>query len=196
MARMKGLSPLLSYVFAVLLAVIVIAGVSVLAYNFYRTLLQDEIKRELTQSAAQTSAKITEIYSISKQSKASPANSTGILLASNQLNLPDKVSTRSYAITLLSANQVASQITNATLDGLNTSLIKTPQTGKIIAQTTEDPFVTVEYDIPSIDVDVQGKSLNPRNATLRYYRYNPNGTVIDSILMGDYSLLGQVSVVS
>jgi hypothetical protein len=36
----------------------------------------------------------------------------------------------------------------------------------------------------------------PANATLRYYRYNPNGTVIDTILLGDYTLIGQVTAVT
>lgn len=196
MAGMKGVSPLISYVLAVLLAVLVISAVAVLVTGFYNTIIQDEVRRELTQVAAQASSKITEIYSISKVSKASPANSSAILIGDLQLNLPAKVASRSYQLTLLSSNQVASILANLTVNGQNVSSTSTPQTGKIVAETTEDPFVSVEYDVPSIDVDMQGRSDSPTNATLRYYRYNPNGTVIDTVLIGDYTLLGQVATVS
>lgn len=196
MGGAKGISPLAGYVFAILLAVIVIAGVSALAYSFYRTLLEDEVKRELTQAAAQASSKITEIYSLSKASKASPQNSTAILLADANLNLPATVASKKYQLTLLSANQVASLILNVTVNNQNASTTKLPQTGKIVAETTEDPFVKIDYEIPSIDVDLQGRSDSPTNATLRYYRYNPNGTVIDTILLGDYTLVGQVTIIS
>lgn len=196
MTSAKGVSPFVGYVLAILLAVIVITGVSALVYSFYRTIIEDEIKRELTQAAAQTSSKITEIYSLSKVSKASPENSSAILLAEAKLNLPTQVASKNYQITLLSANQVINLISTITVNSENTSVVKTPQTGRIVAKTTEDPFLEIEYEIPSIDVDLQGRSDSPANATLRYYRYNPNGTIIDTILLGDLTLLGQVTSVS
>lgn len=196
MAHSKGISPLIGYVLSVLMAIIVIGAVAVLVTGFYDTIIKDEVKRELTQVAAQTSSKVTDIYYISKASRASPGNSSAILLGEEQLNLPQKVASKSYKLTLLSASQVASQISNVTVNGGNVSSVQTAPNGKIVAQTTEDPVVEVDYDVPSIDVDMQGSSGNPSNATLRYYRYNPNGTVIDTILMGDYTLLGQVTAVS
>lgn len=196
MAGTKGISPLVGFVLAILLAVIVVAAVSALVYSFYTTVSQDEIKRELTQAAAQTTSKITELYSLSKQSKATPPNSTGILIASIRLNLPDKVASKGYSVAILSANEVTTLLSNVSFNNQSANLTKTSQTGKVVAQTTEEPAVTVEYDVPSIDVDMQGKSTNPLNATLRYYRYNPNGTLLDTILLGDYTLLGQVTAVS
>jgi len=196
MAVMKGVSPLVSYVLAVLLATVVVTAVVLLVNAFYSIIIQDEIRRELTQVAAQTSSKITEIYSISKVSKASPANSTAVLLAESELNLPSQVVSRNYKVTLLSATQVTSILINLTVSGQNTTSASESQTGKVVAETTEDPIISVEYDVPSIDVDIQGRSENPSNTTLRYYRYNPNGTITDAILIGGYTLVGQVTVVS
>lgn len=192
MAHPKGASPIVSYVLAILLAVIVISGVAALLGAFYDLIIKDEIRRELTQVVGQTSSKVTEIYSISKASRASPANGTSILLAESQLNLPDQVALRGYRLTLLSASQVASLISNVTIDGENASTTDFPPTGKIVAETIQEPIVEVEYDVPSIDVDMQGWTIDPRNATLRYYRYNPNGTVTDAIVLGESSLIGQI----
>jgi FlaG/FlaF family flagellin (archaellin) len=188
----KGASPIISYVLAILLAIIVIAGVASMLGGFYDLIIKDEIRRELTQVVGQTSSKITEIYSISKSSKASPANGTSILLAEMQLNIPDQVSLRNYRLTLLSASQVSSLIYNVTIDGGNTSTTGFPPTGKILAETTQDPTVKVDYDLPSIDVDVQGWTTDPGNATLKYYRYNVNGTVADAIVLGNPSLIVHV----
>jgi hypothetical protein len=72
----------------------------------------------------------------------------------------------------------------------------TAQVGRIIAETTQDPIVSVEYDVPSIDADLQGRTLDPQNATMRYYRYNPNGTITDVIVLGESSLIGQITALS
>ena len=196
MANPKGVVPLISYVLAVLVAVIVISGVAFLLDDFYSLLIEDEIKRELTQVSAQASYKVTEIYSIAKASRSSPGNQSSILLAEAKLNLPDRVALHEYKITLLSANQVASMLSNVTLNGQNVSTDNAAQVGKIIAETTQDPVVSVEYDLPSVDVDLQGRTIDPKNATMRYYRYNPNGTVTDVIVLGDSSLIGQIASLS
>ena len=196
MRNLKGISPLISYAFAMLLAIVIVTGVAVLIYNFYQLVLQDQIKRDLTQVAAQTSSKITEIYAISKGSKTSPSNSTAILMSEAALNLPQKVADRGYKLTLLSASQVSILLENVSVEGQNMTTQNLPENGKIVAETTEDPIIEVQYDLPSIDVDLQGSSGEPSNATLRYYRYNPNGTVTDAIVLGDYALLGQVTVLS
>lgn len=192
----KGISPMVSYVLAILIAVIVLSGVALLVNGFYKTILEDEARRELTQVAAQTSSKITEIYSIAKASKASPSNSTAILLADLGVNLPDRVAGKRYQVTLVSANQISSYVSNVTLSGQNVTAVSYPGVAKIVAETTEEPFVLVEHDVPSLDVEIQGRSDVLSNSTLRYYRYNPNGTVVDTILFGDYSLVAQVVSVS
>lgn len=193
---MKGISPLVSYVLAVLLAIVVIAGTTLLAYNIYDTILKDQIRRDLTQVAAQTAQKVTDLYTFAKASKSSPPNSTAVLLADSELNLPGEVADRDYRLVLVSANQVSTLVSNITLNDGNVTNQKSPQTAKIIAGTTEDPFVEIEYDLPLIDIDVQGRTGEPANATLRYYRYNPNGTVLDTVVLGDAALLVQVTVVS
>jgi len=196
MASPKGVAPLVSYVLAILVAVVVMSGVAVLLNDFYALIIEDEIKRELTQISAQTSSKVTEIYSIAKASRSSPGNQSSVLLAETRLNLPDRVALREYRVVLLSASQVASLLSNVTINGQNVSTDSTSQVGRIVAQTTQDPIVTVEYDVPSIDVDLQGRTTDPRNATMRYYRYNPNGTVVDAIVLGDSTLIGQIASLS
>ncbi|MBI4894666.1 MAG: hypothetical protein HY833_02945 [Candidatus Aenigmarchaeota archaeon] len=193
MTNPKGVAPLVSYVLAVLVAAVVISGVAVLVSNFYTLIIEDEIRRELTQVSAQASSKVTEIYSIAKASRSSPGNQSSVLLAESDLNLPDRVALREYKVTLLSASQVASMLSNVTLNGENVSTDSGAQVGRIVAETTQDPIVTVEYDVPSIDADLQGRTLDPRNATMRYYRYNPNGTVTDVIVLGESSLIGQIA---
>lgn len=196
MVGKKGISQLISYVFAILLAVIIVAAIAFLAYAFYGTIIKDEAKRELTQVANQVSSKITDTYSLAKASKASPANSTALILADVALNLPEEVAARNYKVTLVTPNEILSFVTNASLNGQNITFTRASQTGKVIAQTTEDPFVTVEFDLPNLEAELQGSTTNPRNATLRYYRYNPNGTIVDALVLGEETLLAQVTVVN
>lgn len=192
----KGISPLISYVLATLIAVVIIAAIAALGFNFFDAISEDQIRRDLSQIATQASSRITEIYAVSKASSNSPDNSTAVLLAESQLNLPSQVSTRDYKITLLSPGQVATIVSNVSQGSGNASSQNQPQTGMVVLETTEEPIITVEHPLPSIDVDLQGFSGDPENATLRYYRYNPNGTVIDVIVVGEFSLITQAIGVS
>ena len=193
---MKGISAIIGYTLAVLISVIVISIVSILIFDIQAKIVEDQVKRDLSQVSSQTSEKITDLYTLTRFSKTSPGNSTSILLADVTLNLPSKVASKSYKLKLLSAAEVLSQIENVTMGEENVTTQNSPPLGKIVAQTTEEPFVTVEYDIPSIDIDIQGSVGDPTNASLKYYRYNPNGTVLDVIVLGDPGLLGQVTQVS
>lgn len=196
MGKMKGSSPLIGHGLSVLLAVVVISGVSILMFNFFNTLQQDQIKRDLTQVAAQVSSEITDLHSIAQSSKVSPSTSSAVLVADSSLKLPEKVAGKSYRVTLVSAGQISVFIDNVTLDGGETESENMPENGKILVSTTEEPRIEVVYDVPSIDADMQGTSGNPSNVTMRYYRYNPNGTILDAILLGDQALIAQVTSVS
>lgn len=192
---MKGISSIIGYTLALLISVIVVSGVAVLVLNIQNQVVEDQVRRDLGQVASQTSEQITELYTLTRFSKTSPGSSSSVLLADVSLNLPSKVASKSYKIGLLSASDVLSQIENVTVDGENVTTQNIPPLGKIVAETTEEPFVSVEYDIPSIGIDFQGSVGDPANATLKYYRYNPNGTVVDVIVLGDPDLIGQITQV-
>ena len=196
MKTMKGISSIIGYTLALLISVVVISVITILIFNIQDQIIEDQVRRDLTQVSSQTSEKITDLYTLTRFSKTTPGNSTSILLADVSLNLPSDVADRSYRLKLLSAAQVLSQIENVTMGGENVTTQNNPPLGKIIAETTEEPFVSVEYNIPSIDIDIQGSVGDPNNATLKYYRYNPNGTVLDVIVLGDPQLLGQVTQVN
>lgn len=196
MAGKKGISQLISYVFAILLSVIIVTAIAFLAYGFYGTIVQDEAKRELTQVANQVSSKIAETYSLAKSSRSSPADSTAVLLTEAELNLPQSVVSRNYKVSLVTPGEILNFVENATLNDEDINFQSASQTGKVIAQTTQDPFVLVEVDLPNMEAELQGSTDNPANATIRYYRYNPNGTVIDAIVLGEDSLIAQVTVVN
>jgi hypothetical protein len=128
-----------------------------------------------------------------KDSKAEPSNSSSVLIGETDLKLPAQVSGKNYEIYLVSSNIVWTNIINFTINNQNISTLTRPAKAKVLARTTQDPFVTSEKDIPNVDISVQGKSTNGDNTKLRYYRYNFNGTVYDKIVLGSSNILVDVT---
>jgi len=191
---MKGQAKYIEYILTILLGVIFLVIISSLIYVFYTTSLKQEIRESLKQIALQVSHNILEAYEAGKTLKAQPSNYTSILLNEMDLNLPSSVSRRNYEIFLVSANPVWSTI-NFTVENQSISpIIETPG-AKIVAQTTQDPIVSVEHALPNIDVSVQGKSENGRGE-LRYYRYNLNGTIYDTVILGEAEILIAITSIS
>jgi hypothetical protein len=110
--------------------------------------------------------------------------------------LPSHISRRNYEIFLVSGSQIWVNVINLTVESQNISSSIKTSGAKIVAKTTQDPFVTVEYDIPNIDVGVQGRSANGVDSKLSYYRYNFNGTVYDKIVLGSSDILIDITNVS
>ncbi len=186
---MKGESHFVEYTLVILLSVVMIVGVTLLAFSFYRSISDSEIKQELRQISAQVSDNVVKLYDVAKSSRASPGNYTSMLISEVNLNLPDKVSNNNYEIFLVSASQLTPLISLVTIDGTNVSTIISNSNARVVGRTNGDPEVEVEYDIPNIDVSVQGKARNGQNTTLRYYKYNINGTIRDMIVLGSLDIL-------
>ena len=193
---MKGQANFIEYIFTILLSVVVVIAITLLVYGFYRNLIENEVKQELRQIVIQTSDQIVRLYDVARASKAQPTNYTSLLLSEVDLNLPRQASNKNYDVLLVSSSQLVSIISLVTIDGLNVSNTVSGANAKVVARTNDDPEIEVEYDIPNIDVSVQGKASDGVNATLRYYRYNINGVLYDTIVLGPYDILVRLSGVS
>jgi len=185
---MRGQAKFIEYILTILLGVIFLVIVSSLIYVFYTTSLTQQIREGLKQITLQVSSNILEVYETGQTSKAQPSNFTSILLSEMNLNLPSSVSRRNYEIYLVSANPVWSTV-NLTIDNQSVSTIAETSGAKIVAQTTQDPVVEVEYALPNIDLGVQGKVENGKEDKLSYYRYNINGTIRDAVILGKAEIL-------
>ena len=192
---MKGEAHFVEYTLVTLLSVVLIIGITLLAFSFYRTINENEIKQELRQISAQVSDNVVKLYDTARSSKAQPANYTSVLISEVDLNLPNKVANKNYDVVLVSASQLTPLITLVTIDGANVSTIISNSNARVIGRTDSDPDVEVEYDIPNIDISVQGKASNGQNTTLRYYKYNINGTVYDTIVLGSLDVLVNIGSV-
>jgi len=165
-------------------------------YVFYNTSLKVEIEQSLNQLALQTSNNVIRIYERVKDVNAQPSNYTSIMLHETDLNLPTSVSNRNYEIILVTANPIWSSIRNISIGNETiTTVVKTPG-AKVIAQTTQDPIVAVEKDIPNINVVVEGRSENGKGGKLKYYRQNINGTMYDIITLGEPTIITTITSVS
>jgi hypothetical protein len=118
------------------------------------------------------------------------------LVSEVNLNLPSQVGRKNYEILLVSASPIWSYITSFTVDGQNVTTVEQTPSSKIIAQTTQDPIVKVEFDIPNIDVLIQGKSENGENGVLKYFRYNFNSTIVDTIILGEPDIIIEITEIS
>jgi hypothetical protein len=193
---MKGLSKFVEYTFMVLLSVLFLVSVVALVYSFYNTIVINEVRESLRQLAIQTSGRIMEIYRDSRTAKSQPTNYTSILLKEIDLGLPTSVSKRNYEIVLVSASPIWVNIRNFTIDNQNVSTKVDTGGAKVIARSEQNPVVEVEYDVPNIDVTIQGKSENGKNGKLSYYRYNINGSIYDTIVLGEADILVTLNIMS
>lgn len=192
---MKGQANFIEYVFTILLSLLVLISITTLVYSFYRNMMENEVKQELRQVVTQTSNEVVKLYDVSKSSKARPANYTSLLISEVDLNLPRQISGKNYEIIMVSASQLTPIVSVVTIDDSNVSTTVSGSNAKVVARTN-DPEVEVEYDVPNIDISVQGKVSDGRNSTLRYYRYNINGTVYDTILLGPNDIIVRIGGVS
>jgi hypothetical protein len=192
----KGQANLIEYVLTISFSVAILIGVTAMFYSFYATTTRADAEKGLRELSIQTADNILKFYKSAKDSKAQPSNSSSILISEIDLKLPSQISGRNYEMFLISTNPVWTSVINFTVDSQNISSMIETSVAKIVAKTTQDPYVTVEYDIPNIDVGVQGKSVNGVESKLRYYRYNFNGTVYDKIVLGSSDILVGITGVS
>jgi len=193
---MKGQSRFVGYMLTVLLSVLVLVSISALVYGLYRTALEREVTAELTQMATQVKDNVIKIYESGKNSKIQPSNYTSVLITDIDLNLPDNVAKLNYEIDLITASSLYSYITAATIGGVNVSGVKDASLAKIIAKTTQDPIIKVEFDLPNIDIIIQGKVRNGLNDFLRYYKYNQNSTIYDTVILGQSDIIIRINSIS
>lgn len=192
----KGQANLIEYVLTILFSVVILIGVTTLIYSFYSAAIRTDAEKGLRELSIQIADNILKLYKNAKDSKAQPSNSSSILIGEIDLSLPSQVSRRNYEIFLVSTNPIWVNVINFTIGGQNVSSITKTSGAKIVAKTTQNPFVTMEYDIPNIDVSVQGRSVNGADSKLRYYRYNFNGTVYDKIVLGSSDILIEITSIS
>lgn len=192
----KGQSNLIEYVLTILFSVIILIAISAITYSFYNSVVKQDVSRSLNEINLQIAGAISKIYQQGKASISSPSNSTSILLASVNLNLPTKISGRNYEIDLLPMNPIFATISNVTSQGMNVTILIQSSGARIVAKTTDDPKIVVSKDITNIDVNMQGSVVNGRNSTLKYYRYNFNGTIYDKIVLGGQGIIIDITQMS
>jgi hypothetical protein len=192
----KGQAEIIGNILAVLFGVIILAAISTVAYNLYTRQLEDEITNNLKQMGVEVSNNILRLYDRGKNSKYSPGANESVRLAEIDLKLPSQVSGRNYEVILIEANPIWVQISNLTIGGASPPSVITVPGAKVVLRTTQSPKVTVEHEIPNIDVPIQGKSVNGLNSTLAYYRYNSTGGIKDKIVLGDFDIIIDIESVS
>ncbi|MEM5773139.1 MAG: hypothetical protein QXL86_02840 [Candidatus Aenigmatarchaeota archaeon] len=193
----KGQSEVVENFFTILFGVIILAAISIAAYNLYTNQLKSEIENNLRQIGSGISTNIIKLYEIGKNSKSYPNRNESIKIAEVDLKLPSQVSGRNYEVVLISANPIWIQISNITVGGTEPAAsIISPSGVKIVLRTTQSPIVEVEQEVPNVDVSVQGKSENGLNSSLSYYRYNFDGEIKDSIVLGDQKIIIDIKKVS
>jgi hypothetical protein len=190
-----GQAEIIGNVFMVFLGVAFLTLISILSYTLYTNQIRVEVENNLKQIGIGISNNVLKLYEIGKNSKYYPGINESKKIAEIDLKLPPKVSGRNYEIFLITTNPIWIQISNMSIDNSSISSVISYGT-KILLRTTQPPEVTVEVDVPNIDVYVQGKSENGLDGSLSYYRYNINGSIKDNIILGKQDIIIDISEVS
>jgi hypothetical protein len=144
----------------------------------------------LKQVAVQTTNGIISLYEKSKNTDATPKNSSSIIISEIDLNYPNKISGKNFEVEFLSSPGIWNQIINITIDDVNRAVKKETNSGtKIVVKTTQNPVIIYEHSIPNIPIILQGEFRSGDNDTLKLVRYNYNGDLIDSILLGESNII-------
>lgn len=187
---MKGISRLVNYAITIMFGFIIVTVFSTLIYGYYDQVLKSNIRASLKQIAIQTALSITKLYNLGRESDATPENSSSVIISDIDLNYPNKVSGKNFEVELTSSPGIWNIVTNLTISGENVTIRKETTSGaKIIAKTTQKPFVNYEHDVPNVPIVLQGKFRSGENDTLRMVRYNYNGTLEDTIVLGESDII-------
>lgn len=194
---MRGVSSFISYALTILFGFVILTFFTSLIYSYYNQVLASNIKTGLKQITAQTTSSIIKLYDLGKESDVSPSNSSSIVISDVDLNYPEKVSGKNFEVELVSTPGIWNLITNFTIDGKNATIRKEAGSGaKIIAKTTQRPFISYEYDVPNVPVVLQGKFRSGQDDTLRLVRYNYNGSISDMIILGESDIIVGITSVN
>lgn len=193
----KGQAEVVENVFTIFFGVVILAAISIVAYNLYTNQLRSEIENSLKQVGVEISNNILKLYEIGEKSKYSPRVNETAKLAEIDLNLPSQVSGRNYEIFLISSNPIWVQISGLAIAGITPEApIITSPGAIVVLRTTQHPEVTIEQEVPNVDVLVQGKVENGLNSKLSYHRGNFNGTMKDYIVLGEEEIIVNLIKVS
>ncbi|MEM5790825.1 MAG: hypothetical protein QXP77_02150 [Candidatus Aenigmatarchaeota archaeon] len=183
----------LDFLLATLLSIAVLISIYSISTAVYRRWLIDQLKADLKFASLRISNEIIKAYGVAREVSYLPENFSAFLIYEKDLELPDCLKGRNYEIYLTSANQIWISITNISSEGkkiganINTGGIK------LIARTIQDPEVSVEINLPNIDVITEGKIESGRNYNLKYYRANLNGEIFEFALIGNYNILAKIT---
>jgi len=194
---MKGISRLVTYAITIMFGFIIVTVFSTLIYGYYDQILKSNIRASLKQIATQTALSITKLYYLGKESNVIPDNSSSIIISEIDLNYPNKISGKDFEVELVSSPGIWNIITGITINGENVTIKKETTSGaKIITKTTQRPFVSYEYDLPNLPIVLQGKFRSGENDTLRLVRYNYDGVVYDSIILGESEIIIRITSIT
>jgi len=192
----KGQAEVIEYVFIILLSVFLISVITVVIYNVYAANLKTEIRSNLEQLVLTAADNILKLYDLGKNSKATAGQDSSVKISEINLGFPNQISGRSYEIILTEPNLVWQNVGNITIGGQEITPVTTTSGAKIIARTLQDPEITVERDLPNMDVSLQGKCENGENCTLSYYRFNYSATTTDKITLGKEEIFINIEGIS
>ncbi len=187
---MKGVSKFVTYAFITLFGFVVLAIFTGILYTFYDKVLKTNISAGLRQIAVETVGQITKAYDTGKNSDSKPENSSAIVLVDLNLNYPEKISGKNYEILLVSSPGIWTQIKTFQIDNRTVTPLKEVISGsKVLVRTTQIPLLTYELPVPNIPIYLEGGYRSGENSTLRYVRYNYNGSVNDTIILGESNII-------
>ena len=194
---MKGLSKFVEYAFIIMFGFIVLSLLTSMIYHYYNRTLERNINTGLKQTALQTSEAILKLYDTGQDVKAEPENASTVIVASMDINYPNKIGGRNFEVDLISSPGIWVQVINLTIDSEDANIMRETSSGaKILVKTTQEPFLSYEYPLSNIPIEIQGKYTAGSNDTLSYIRYNYNGTENDVILLGDFNFIVDVDTIN
>ena len=187
---MKGVSKFITYTFLILLGFVMLTLFTTTIYNYYNNILRRNIDVGMKQIAVQTSTEIIKLYDVGKSSNTRPTNASLTVISEIDLNYPIRISQKNYEVRLVSSPGIWTQIKSFKIDN-STATIKDEKISgsRIVVKTTQSPIVAYDFQISNIPVPVQGIFRSGENSTLKYIRYNYNGTVNDTIVLGESNLI-------
>jgi hypothetical protein len=192
----RGQAKFIEYLMTVIFGMLVLVALSAMIRTFYENALRASITQSIDQLATQVSNEIVKYYQFAKEIKTQPKVNSSLLLYETTLKLPATISNSNYEIILATSNPFWISITASNVSGINMTPVTRTSGAKVIVRTTQTPIVSVEKDIPNVELDVEGSLQNGVGATLRYYKFNTGNAVYNMVVLGGYDVLAKITSVT
>ncbi|MFB6075691.1 MAG: hypothetical protein ABEK17_00965 [Candidatus Aenigmatarchaeota archaeon] len=176
---LKGLSSFVSHVLALAISIIILSIVAANLFGYYGDTVEQSQRTQARLVSGEIGENIIRLYTNYIDSDTEPMEGETLVLGKIRLSVPEKISGRSYIISLRDNDEYWIDVQ---IEGLKSeNIYRNYAAVKITTMNT--PGVEETYNLNNIGINLEGRVRKTDEIVLKYIRNNTDGTLNDKIVM-------------